>query len=479
MSIPPLFKNQAESIEFEKAHARMCDFSDPGTGKTRSRIESFAARRVNGGKCALVLCSKSLMYSAWFTDARRYTPWLTVSLAYASNRQKAFEKRADMYVTNHDAAKWLAKQPDSFFDKFDTLIIDESPAFKHHTSQRSKAVAKIKRFFPHRSVMTGTPNTNTVLDIWHQVNIVDDGQRLGRSFYAFRNVVCAPRQVGPSARMLKWEDRDGAEEAVTDKIADITLRYKLSECHDIPANHKYIVPLQISAKLREQYEEMERLAVMELKSGAVISAVNAAAVVTKLLQICSGAVYDSEGTYHLLDRARYELVADLAEECRHSVVFFNWKHQRDELVREFEARDITFAVIDGAASTGARSRAVESFQAGMLRVILAHPQSAAHGLTLTRGTRTIWSSPTYNLEHWIQGNHRIDRAGQTQKTETVNVIAEGTIEEHVYAVLNGKRARLENMLEYLKDKTRRTHAGTDVEGQDGDVLLRETRGQEA
>jgi len=450
--VPPLFVNQRASIEFEEKHERVCDFSDPGTGKTRSRLEAYAKRRAKGAKRLLVVSPKSLLHSAWAADCRRYTPWLTTSCAYADNREKAFAKRADIYITNHDATKWLSRQPPSFFEQFTDLVIDESGAFKHHTSGRSKALAKIKKYFARRVVQNGTPNPNTVCDVWNQVNIVDDGSRLGKSFYAFRSAMCKPEQVGPAANHLKWHDRDDAEEIVAELLGDITIRVALRDCTDIPENHKFVVPFEMKAAHHRKYLEMEQLAVTQVKSGAVISAINAAAVVTKLLQIASGAVYDSDKNYHLVDTARYELVAELAEERKHVVVFFNWRHQRDFLVKELAKRNLTFALIDGSVSRRKRLEVVDAYQAGMYRVLLAHPQSAAHGLTLTKGTRTIWASPTYNLEHWLQANHRIDRAGQTEKTETVNVLAEGTIEEHVYSVLNKKGARLHKMLDYLKDK---------------------------
>lgn len=448
--VPELFANQKASIAFEDEHDCVADLSDPGTGKTRARLEAFAKRRARGGKCLLVLAPKSLLHSAWAADARRYTSWLTVSCAYAENRDKAFAKKADIYVTNHDASKWLAKQPDSFFARFDTLIIDESGAFKHHTSQRSKAVAKIKRHFKRRVIMNGTPNTNSVTDIWHQVNILDDGHRLGRSFFAFRAAACSPQQVGPQPNMLKWHDREGYEQVVAHLIRDITIRHELRNCVDIPENHKFVVPFEMGGNHEKKYKQMEDLAAVQVRSDQVVSAVNAAAVVTKLLQIASGAVYDENGDYHVLNRDRYELVMDLAEERKHVVVFFNWTHQRDLLIEEAEKRGLSHTLIDGSVGSTKRIKAVDAFQAGMYRVLFAHPQSAAHGLTLTKGTRTIWASPTYNLEHFVQGNHRIDRAGQTEKTETVNVIAEGTIEEHVYRVLCEKRVKLSDMLEYLR-----------------------------
>ncbi len=258
--------------------------------------------------------------------------------------------------------------------------------------------------------------------------------------------------MGPASNMLKWDDRAGVEELVAELLKDIIIRNRLNDCVDIPENHKYVVPFSMSGAHEASYREMERSAILRIDE-LEVSAVNAAAVVTKLLQIASGAVYDGDSVKHTVDKDRYELVMDLAEQRKHSVVFFNWTHQRDLLVEECKKRKITHAVIDGTiTSRKERQRIVEFYQAGMYRVLFAHPATAAHGLTLTKGTGTIWASPTYNLEHWIQGNHRIDRAGQTEKTETINVIATGTIEEHVYGVLTGKFGKLTTMLDYLKAK---------------------------
>ena len=450
MKVPKLYEHQAGDIKFELKNPRIIDTSDPGTGKTRTRLEVFSKRHsIGAAKGMLAIVPKSSIYSTWECDVKKFTPWLKVSAAYAENREKAFKKKADIYITNHDAVKWLAKQPASFFAGFDSLVVDESTAFKHSTSQRSRALNKIKKYFKFRCVMTGTPNTNSVTDIWNQVHVVDDGQRLGTSFYGFRAAVQIPEQVGPKVNMIKWTDRPGAEESVGSLLRDITIRHIFEECHDIPKNHNYVIPFKPSVKLQTAYETMERDSFLQLKSGE-ITAINAATVVNKLLQIASGAVYDSEGKYHLVDTSRYELIADLVEARKFCVVFFNWTHQRDLLQEEFKKRGITNVLIDGSVSKGKRNDAVSHFQNGFYRVLLAHPQSAAHSLTLTRGTSTIWSSPTYNLEHWLQGNRRIYRAGQTQKTETVNVIAEGTIEEKVYSVLSKKHVKLSDLLEVLR-----------------------------
>ena len=83
----------------------------------------------------------------------------------------------------------------------------------------------------------------------------------------------------------------------------------------------------------------------------------------------------------------------------------------------------------------------------MYDVIFGHPKTVAHGFTLTTGTATIWASPTYDLELWVQGSKRMHRLGQTQKTETIVVLAEGTIDEKAYEVMQTKNVRMTNLLD--------------------------------
>jgi SNF2 family DNA or RNA helicase len=448
MSLPH-FKHQLVSLDFLRKQPCVLDASDPGTGKTRVAIEAFEERRMRGGRAALVMAPKSLLRAAWEADIRKFAPHLRVSIATAEKREAAFKAEADFYVTNHDAAVWLAKQSKTFFSKFDTLIIDELGAFKNSTSQRSKAVNKIKQHFNYRLGMNGTVTPNSVTDVWNQMFIIDDGQRLGPSFFAFRQAVCTPKQVGPSAQMIKWEDRPGASDAVSKLMEDVTIRHKFEDCIDIPANHQYAVPYFLSNAQQKSYDQMEA-AQITLLGTQLVTAVNAATAATKLLQIASGAVYDESGDYHLIDTGRYELVLDMAEERQHTVIFFLWKHQKDYLVAEAKKRGLSFCLIDGSVSDKDRQQAVDFFQKGFYRICFAHPQSAAHGLTLTRGTATIWASPTYNLEHYQQGLKRIYRAGQTQKTETITIVAPNTIEDRVWAALQAKQVKMSDLLTQLE-----------------------------
>ena len=442
------FAHQTKSLKHDLTTEVVFDTSDPGTGKTFVAIKAFERRRKKKSGRALILAPKSLLRSTWAADFEKFAPDLSVVVSTAGDRVDLAGLKCDAYVTNTDAVKWLALQPQKFFKGFDTLIIDESSAYKHASTKRSKAVAKISKHFRYRRLMTGTPNGRSITDVWHQAFLLDGGSRLGRSFFAFRNSVCIPTQIGCNEKAIQWEDKDGAEEAVYGLLQDIVIRHKFEDCVDIPANYRYTLAYELTPKQRKMYDQMETTQMLFLKGkDPAVIAVNAAVVAGKLLQVASGAVYGVESTPVLVDDGRYKMVIDLVEERKHSLVFFHWTHQRDALCAEAEKRGINFAVIDGKVNEHERDRIVTAYQAGVYQVLFAHPRSAAHGLTLTKGTTTIWASPTYDLELYEQGSKRQHRMGQTQKTETITIIAPGTIDERVYEILQGKNARMKNLLD--------------------------------
>lgn len=448
-NVPPPYAHQKVTGKHLADNPRTLDASDPGTGKTRGHLEAWAKRRRRGGGCLLVLAPKTLLEAAWASDLHKFFPGeFTCSVAYAKNREAAFAAEVDVYITNVDAVKWLEKKPKTFFARFDEIVVDEATAFKNRTSKRSKALNKIKEHFKYRRALTGTPNSKAVTDIWNQVFFLDDGERLGRNFFAFRNSVQEPEQVGYAAHMVNWKDKPGAEVAVAGLIADITVRHKFEECIDIPAQTYRMMTVQLSSKLKRAYDELKDNAVLQLAEADVIG-LNAAVLANKLLQVTSGSVY-ADGDKHLIDTGRYELVADLVEEVDHSIVFFMWHHQREALEAEAKKRGINYEIIDRTVADHRRTQIVAAYQEGVYQTLFLHPKSAAHGLTLTRGTRTIWASPTYEPDIFKQGNHRIYRAGQSQKTETIMIAAEDTLEPSVYAKMQDKNRRMINLLEILQ-----------------------------
>jgi SNF2 family DNA or RNA helicase len=416
--------------------------SDPGTGKTRAALDAIVELKKQGLGRTLVLAPKSILEPAWGNDIRKFTPELTYSLALAPKRDKAFKTSSDIVITNHDAATWLAEHP-NYLHGFDLVIMDEITAYKHRTAARSKAMAEIVPRFERRAGLTGTPIANDLLHIWHQAFLLDSGTHLGSSFFRFRAAVCHPYAAG---FFTDWIEKDGARDAVAGALSPITVRHRFEDCVDIPEHTQRVVSFTLDPLHYADYEEMLVKSLLQLDDGKVIDAVHAAALTNKLLQICAGSVYDGSGSFATLSAKRYELVTQLVEEREQCVVAFRWKHQRDNLIKHAEKAGLTYAVIDSDTAKD-HAKIVREFQEGKIRVVFAQPQSAAHGLTLTRGTTTIWASPISDAERFIQFNRRIYRTGQTRKTETIVIVAEDTIEERVYYdVLSGRVSNLAEML---------------------------------
>lgn len=446
---PPLFKHQEETVQFFLDNPRVLCFSDAGTGKTRSVIETIRAQKHLGK--TLILAPKSILEAAWANDIRKFAPELTYSVARAENRLQGFQADVDVVITNFDAVQWLhgkIKDKTYSLDAFYRLVIDESTSMKNPSAQRSKKLAAMVDSFSHRIALTGTPAPNTILDIWHQAFLIDDGARLGKSFFKFRGVACMIEN--PYASFKVWVDKPGIKEAVADLLAPITIRHKLEDCLDIPENRVVEYTFPLSSAARTAYTQMVKESLLSCDLGE-ITAAQAGVLASKLSQISSGAVYGDEGEVITLGDERTDLIVELVEERDQCVVAFLWKHQRNALMEAFTKKNISFRVIDGEANDRAREEAVSSFQRGEVKVILAHPQSAGHGLTLTRGTTTIWASPTYNCEHYEQFNRRIYRATQTQKTTTIHLIAEDTIDGDVYKKLLNKHVDMLSLLALAKE----------------------------
>jgi|TARA_B110000977_G_scaffold67705_1_gene91876 superfamily II DNA or RNA helicase len=440
MNMYPPFKHQKVTTDFIKANPRCLITSDPGTGKTRSVLDAIVDRKSR----TLVLAPLSILEASWADDILKFTPDLTYAVAYAKNREKAFASDAKVVITNHDAVKWILKNLKVLRD-FDTLVIDEFTAFKNANSQRSKACRKLSELFTNRIAMSGTPNSNGILDLWHPALIVDDGERLGRRFYSFRGSVCTPRFNGFAN---EWVQKDNAEETVAAALSDINVRYMLEECLDMPAQTVSTMYVTLPKKIMEQYKTLSDDSVL-YTGETTINALHAGSKVKKLLQLCTGAVYDSEGTAQNIHKERYEVVMQLVAERAQSLVAFNWKHEQRCLVELADKMGIKHATIDGSVAAHKRKEIVDRLQAGELQVVFCHPQSAGHGLTMTTAKTVIWASPTYNAEHYQQFNRRIYRAGQTEKTEVIQIAARDTWETDVYEKLQGKVERMDELLGIL------------------------------
>jgi hypothetical protein len=409
------------------------NLSDCGTGKTRGVLDFLCDLKMDGKlPPVLVLAPLSILEPAWGGDIHQWTPNLTFEPCYNKKRLESASIDVDIHLFNHDAVKWLMKpENDKLRAKWKggILVIDEFTAFKNMKSQRTQAAINLAKEMSMTIELSGTPVPRSVIDIFTPALIADGGHRLGNNFYRFQHKMCTGIPMPHNPRIVKWEDKPDAMYDVTNMLSGMVFRFK---ARGVPLNTKRHIKVKLPAKALRAYKEMVAMDLMYNEDGTPVSAVNAGARYNKLIQLCSGAVYDSESNIVGFHKERYELVATLIQEVEHSVVAFNFKHERKFLEEILNKLKVTFAVIDGSVNVAKRVQIVEDYQAGKYTTLLCHPQSAGHGLTFTKGTRTIWCSPTNNAEYFIQYNKRIDRKGQVNETETIMVSAEATKEADAY-----------------------------------------------
>ncbi|RLA00732.1 MAG: hypothetical protein DRQ47_09110, partial [Gammaproteobacteria bacterium] len=236
MKQKPLFINQQKTIDKAIDLPYFADFSDAGTGKTRSALELFSRKRVAHPGKLLVITTKSTMQAAWGATIKEFFPNLTYSIAVPPRRLPTItQATTDVVITNHDGVKDLITPGFTLPAEYTYLIVDESTAFKNPNSKRTKALLKIAPLFTtFRMVMTGTPTSNSLLDIFTQIKVLDGGKHLGANYYAFRNVITTIENNYTPFK--KYIVKSGAEKAIGNTLRPISIRNIFEECISIP-NH--------------------------------------------------------------------------------------------------------------------------------------------------------------------------------------------------------------------------------------------------
>lgn len=453
--IPPMFPHQEFSCDFymqaflrtpnEGEGKGVLNTSKCGTGKTRGVIEFVKALRKAGFKNkVLVSAPLTILEPSWGEDINKFAPELTYSVCYAKGREESLRKDVDIYLINHDAVRFLQKNRWLLADMADgILVIDEITAYKSPTSKRSHGALWLRQYFDMCIGLSGTLGSQLLSDYFYPSFIIDGGYRLGREHSRFMNDYMKTVKI-QNSKGEKFEEIKGAREQVYDILRDMTIRFDNDMA---PINTKRHVYVDLPPSVMKEYRKLVQLDYMNGSDGELVTAVNAGVKLSKILQLCSGNVYDQDGNVVRFHEERIELAVDLALEADQAILGFNFTHERDALLAAFRKRGVTeVAFIDGAVPIKKRPGIVADFQAGRIKYAILHPRSCAHGLTFTAGQRTIWVSPCTSREGFIQLNHRIDRAGQKRETETITICARGTKESAFY---NGMFAGIENLYELL------------------------------
>lgn len=425
---------QQEAVDFLLRVPTAGLFIDMGLGKTAATLHAL----LELPKPVLLVGPIRVIENVWMQEAEIWpeTRGLTFSLVRGTPkaREKALAAEADIYLVNPELLETALKAR-----RYKTLVVEESSQFKNPSTKRFKLLRKHLKNFERRIILTGTPSPNSLTDLWSQVFLLDRGDRLGSSFYSFRNKYFYQADY----MGYVYEPHARSEEEITKNISDIIFRVESKGVLPPREVLKNKVHVTLPPLARKKYDEMAKEAFTQLSEGTVTSA-TAASTLMKLRQMAGGLVYDDDGEASLLHNEKIKATEAILSETGSPVVLvYQFKHELAELKKAFpQGREFDTSIM-------------EEWNAGRVPLLFLHPQSAGHGLNLQHGSHTmVIYSASFSYEYMSQTMARIDRQGQEHPVVFHFLIARDTVDELILEVLEAKETVQTNVLNLIKEYAR-------------------------
>ena len=424
---------------------------------TLTAINELRFHRWAVSRC-LVVAPKKVAEATWSAEAARWDHLkhlrIIPVLGSAQKRIRALNTPGDIWVINRENVPWLVDYYRNGWP-FDMVVLDESSSFKNAQSKRFKALKLVRSRISRLVELTGTPAPNGLEDLWAQIYLLDGGARLGKTISSYREAFFTEDRAYPGQQYRTYSPQDGADRHIREAISDICVSMKAEDYLALPDYTEDIVPVVLDAKAKRAYDRLERDMLLQVDE-ATITAQSAAVLNGKLLQLCSGAVYDEDGQAVEVHTCKLEAFLEVVEQLHgeHALVFYWFQHERDRLTEVLKGSGLRVRVYHGAEDA-------EAWNAGEVDLLLAHPASCGYGLNLQAGGHHIvwYGYPNWALELYQQANARLHRQGQQYPVIAHHLVVQGGMDAAVVAALHDKGDTQEALMQALKariQKARKT-----------------------
>lgn len=442
---PHAYQDHATQHIIEKPGAGL--FMEMGLGKTVASLtaidkllnEYLEVSRV------LVIAPKRVAEDVWTTEASKWDhlKHLKIALVLGTERQRkeALQQKVDIYVINRENVVWLEGQYGSAWP-FDMVVIDELSSFKSAKAARFKSLRRVRPMIDRVVGLTGTPAPNGLLDLWPQLYLLDQGERLGKTLTGYRDKYFKPgKRNGHIVYDYKLKVNDSE---IYSQIGDICISMKREDYLSLPDRIDHTTLITLPPKIMQRYYDFEREQILAMEDTEDISVMNAAALTNKLLQFANGAVYDDQKLWHAVHDEKIEALEEKIEAANGQpvLVFYSYKHDLERLKKHL--KHYKPEEIKGSAD-------VKRWNDGQIQLLLSHPASTGHGLNLQYGGNIIhWFGMPWSLELYQQAVARLDRQGQVKPVLNDRFICKGTMDEDVLASLDNKAHTQEALMQAVK-----------------------------
>jgi SNF2 family DNA or RNA helicase len=433
------FDAQRETAALLSTAPRAYVLSEMGTGKTRSVLYALDyLMRTHEVRRAVVVAPLSTLSTVWESEVFRYFPHRRTAVLHGTKakRLKALASDVDFYVINHDGVGVILPELTKRGD-IDAVVIDELAVFRNSRAQRWKLLRELTRGRRFIWGLTGSPTPNAPTDAFAQVKLITP-ERLQGGFTLFQS------QTMSQVSMFRWAPKPDAAEKVH-AVMQPSVRFRRDDCMDLPPVTHSVRDVDLTEEQSRAFEAMKRDLMVEYAAGEIVAA-NEGVKINKLLQIAGGFIYDGAAAHRLPCEPRFSALDEIMEQAASKVIVFAPFIEAVKLLDEWaRKRGYEAGVIHGDVAAGARRDIFNRFQhtTGM-PLLVAHPQTMAHGLTLTSASTIVWYLPSPSLEIYEQANARITRPGQPLHQHIIHLQAT-EIEKRIYRRLE-QRAKLQGVL---------------------------------
>lgn len=469
---------QQQLVDFTMERKRVGLFVDMGLGKTLATLatmdELFKKGSLSPDKPILVVAPKMVALDTWSREAEKwgYNIDVLINIGLTKKKREAlFEKarnvtKPTLLTTNPEQLEHVKTAFSDRINPFQMIIVDELSLFKSATSKRFEYLQELSERIEYFIGLTGTPAPNSLLDVWSQLVIINPNIKyeLGRTFFQYRNHFFAPDVVNPRTGVVfSWKLNPGAEEAIYQKIEPHVISMRgagLVDIPDVTYTNEYVYMDKKSKKvydyfdkeIRKELSNLDKGEQLNVQTGAnEVTVANSAILKSKLLQLATGAMYDSDSTvserkYTVFHDAKIEKLKELINVANSPVlVFYNFVSDLERIQKAIPG----IAVLDTKDKNA--NTLIKKWNEGRIPVLLANPASTGHGLNLQDGGHIIvWFSQTWRNEVYRQANKRLHRSGQKHPVQIIHIVTKDTADEEVVPRIDEKEEQQQGLLSALQ-----------------------------
>jgi SNF2 family DNA or RNA helicase len=443
------FASQKSTAALLTLEQRAYVLNGMGTGKTKSCLWAWDYLRSNNvcGKM-LVSAPLSTLNFTWAREVFNTLPGRKVAVLHGTRQQrldKLADPDVDIFVINHDGHKVILDELLARTD-INVLCIDELAVFRNGGSTRTKSMMKLAHRMEWAWGMTGSPIPTSPTDAWAQARLITPS-RVPKFFGHYRN------ELMTRFSQFKYLPKPDAVDKAYATLQP-AVRFTLDDVVELPECIERTLDVDMGPKQAKIYKALMDQCYVAVQSHE-ITAANAGAVMMKLLQVSTGYVYDKDRNVVTLDNSkRIEALIDAVNSTdRKVLVFAPFKHALAGISDALTSEGIEHACVDGDTPANTRAQIFNLFQnTDKYRVIAAHPQCLAHGITLTAADTIIWFGPVTSLEIFDQANARIRRVGQKHKQQVL-MLQSTPVEKKIYRMLRAKQLVQNKLLALFEEHT--------------------------